>query len=173
MARSEFTVLVSDLVGHPGRRREITVSGPLEIDMPHARATARPAVVTARVDATTDGVVVTGEVAAEVILVCTRCLSEIVHDQTAGFRQVFGFVESDDVEPISQDGMIDLEPVAHDELSLELPLVPLCRADCRGLCPTCGTDLNTDPCSGHSEESDSPFAALRDLIDPSTVDPAT
>ncbi len=57
-------------------------------------------------------------------------------------------------------------PIIRDEVSLALPLVPLCKKDCLGLCPTCGTDLNTAPCSGHADESDSPFSALQQLLEP-------
>ena len=51
------------------------------------------------------------------------------------------------------------------ELALSMPKAPVCREDCKGLCPICGTDLNEDPCDGHGEESDSPFAVLKDLFE--------
>lgn len=171
MSRNPFVVLVSDLVGRPGQRREVTITGDFDIDMPQARTTEQPGVLEARIDATTDGVVVTGRARAEVVLVCNRCLAETALEQAAEFRQVYGFVESDDIEPITATGEIDLAGVTRDEFSLSLPLVPVCRPDCLGLCPTCGTDLNRDPCSGHVEEPDTPFAALRDLIQPEPVDP--
>jgi len=75
---------------------------------------------------------------------------------------VFGTDES----PIARDGSIDLGQTLRDEASLAIPLVPVCRPDCKGLCPTCGSDLNTDPCSGHADESTSPFGALRHLLEP-------
>lgn len=171
MSRNPFVVLVSDLVGHPGQRRDVTITGDFDIDMPQARTTEQPGILEARIDATTDGVVVTGTARAEVVLVCNRCLAEVPAEQTAQFTQVYGFVESDDIEPISTSGEIDLGAVTRDEFSLSLPLVPVCRPDCLGLCPTCGTDLNRAPCSGHADEPDSPFAALRDLIQPEPVDP--
>jgi uncharacterized metal-binding protein YceD (DUF177 family) len=42
---------------------------------------------------------------------------------------------------------------------------PDCQEDCKGLCPICGTDLNSDPCDGHGEDSGSPFAVLKDLFE--------
>ncbi|MDH3499621.1 MAG: DUF177 domain-containing protein [Acidimicrobiia bacterium] len=165
MVRSDFAVLVSDLIGFPGTRREITLAGPLDIDLPHARTTEAPALVNARIDATTDGVVVRGDVTADVILICTRCLAETTRTERATFDQVYGLLESEDVEPITGEGEIDIRPVARDELSLSLPIMHTCRDDCLGLCPTCGTDLNSEPCSGHPDASDSPFAALKDLLD--------
>jgi uncharacterized protein len=42
---------------------------------------------------------------------------------------------------------VDLEPLVHDAVLLELPQAPLCRPDCLGLCPTCGANRNLDPCT--------------------------
>lgn len=52
----------------------------------------------------------------------------------------------DDAYEIVQD-FVDLEPLAHDAILLELPLAPLCRPDCAGLCPICGNDRNESLCS--------------------------
>lgn len=166
MSRDDFTIQVADLVGHLGARREVTMTGPLDVHLELANTTDAPATVTVRLDATTDGVVATGSVAADVVLRCNRCLAETLESRTVPFSQVFGFTESDDVDPITDGGTIDVGSVARDELALALPLAPLCRPDCAGLCPTCGTDLNRESCSGHADASDSPFAALRDLLDP-------
>ena len=45
-----------------------------------------------------------------------------------------------------QDGVIDLGPEIRDELLLALPMGPLCREDCAGICPTCGANRNLTPC---------------------------
>ena len=47
--------------------------------------------------------------------------------------------------PLTGDEL-DLEPLARDAVLLELPLAPLCSEDCRGLCPQCGANWNTEPC---------------------------
>ncbi len=63
-----------------------------------------------------------------------------------------------------EDAQIDLQPLMREYALLEIPINPLCRADCRGLCPVCGEDLNRQDC-GHQAESDqSPFAALGDFL---------
>ncbi len=51
----------------------------------------------------------------------------------------------EDTYPLEGDHL-DLRPLVRDALLLELPLAPLCQEDCRGLCPTCGADLNLGPC---------------------------
>jgi uncharacterized protein len=52
----------------------------------------------------------------------------------------------DEAYPLAGDEL-DLEPLARDAVLLELPLAPLCRADCLGLCPQCGTNWNVAPCT--------------------------
>ena len=64
---------------------------------------------------------------------------------------------------LSDDDIVDLEPLIRDALLLELPAVPLCRNDCRGLCPTCGVDHNLTTCDCVSDEPDPRWAALRSL----------
>ena len=50
-----------------------------------------------------------------------------------------------------------------EQVLLELPMKALCRDDCRGLCPTCGADLNAGPC-GCREEGDERLAKLKSLL---------
>jgi uncharacterized protein len=47
---------------------------------------------------------------------------------------------------VPEDGNIDLAPLVREYILLEIPIRPLCRPDCKGLCILCGADLNTDPC---------------------------
>jgi uncharacterized protein len=58
---------------------------------------------------------------------------------------------------------LDLGAFLHEIVSLELPVKPLCREDCAGLCPRCGADMNNDPCECAEVPADSPFAALAAL----------
>lgn len=115
----------------------------------------------------TDGIVARGVATVETELSCNRCLETWSETLEVPFEQVFRYQpqDEDDEQWIENGAWIDLEPAVHDEVTLSLPLVPVCRPDCRGLCPTCGTNLNEDPCDGHPEESDSPFAALQNLFD--------
>lgn len=52
---------------------------------------------------------------------------------------------------------------ARQSLHLALPVKPLCRPDCKGLCAICGTNLNAGPCTCAPEAEDSPFTKLKDL----------
>ena len=61
------------------------------------------------------------------------------------------------------DDLLDLKRVVETETTLVLPMKPLCREDCRGLCPACGGNRNLVPCTCASLPPDPRLAALRDL----------
>ena len=73
--------------------------------------------------------------------------------------------EDEETYPLRGE-LLDLQPLVRDALLLELPLAPLCSEDCRGLCPTCGADLNDGPCSCDQAPADPRWAALDLLKDP-------
>ena len=67
--------------------------------------------------------------------------------------------EEGETYPILGDH-IDLEPMVREVLVLGLPMAPVCRPDCAGLCPTCGVDRNRGPCACPAGETDPRWAAL-------------
>ena len=89
-----------------------------------------------------------------------------------------GEMPSEDDEPANEDGAevaegdldvfpfdgekIDLEPLFREQFVLAIPFAPLCREDCKGLCPQCGTDLNSGTCSCE-KPTDPRLAALKGL----------
>ena len=76
---------------------------------------------------------------------------------------IAGEEESEDTYPLLSGGAFaDLEAPIRDTLAESLPLQPLCRPDCRGLCSQCGADLNEDP-DHHHDAIDNRFAALAAL----------
>jgi uncharacterized protein len=160
---SALMVPVGDLIGSPGKDRPFGASLPVELRFENARVEG-PMEVSGRAIGLIDAVEADFTVSAMAHLTCTRCLSEWEARIEAHSQQFFRRVPDEEGYPIVGDE-IDLYEPARDELALALPTSPLCREDCRGLCPTCGTDLNGDPCGGHGDDSDSPFATLRDLFD--------
>jgi len=122
-----------------------------------------PAQVSVRLDGVGALVVATGTVSVQVEFVCTRCLVAWSEERSQPFRATFAREPTADEYPIEEGDWIDLEGPIRDEVALSFPLLPRCRGDCAGLCPTCGTDLNTGECPGHPVEEDSPFAALLGL----------
>lgn len=103
---------------------------------------------------------------ATVISRCARCLEEVRMPLSAEI--VADFVRQPDPENPDQylyeSSEIDVTDCAKDALVLELPLRYLCKEDCKGLCPKCGTNLNTGSCTCQKGDDDfNPFAALRSI----------
>lgn len=78
--------------------------------------------------------------------VCDRCLEPVSRGLSAGIDTVVTADSSKDDSIAVKDSRIDLVRTAYDALNLELPTVFLCREDCKGLCQSCGANLNEGPC---------------------------
>ena len=76
-------------------------------------------------------------------------------------------MEADEFDVLPNDHVIDLEPLLNAAVLLETPLMPLCRPECLGLCPTCGANLNDGPCGCAPRSAEpfreNPFAVLKNL----------
>ena len=69
-----------------------------------------------------------------------------------------------------RNGVIDLRELVREQLYLQLPMKPLCRESCAGLCPVCGTNLNTGSCECSHEWEDPRLAPLKALARKSDTD---
>lgn len=109
------------------------------------------------VEKTGEKVTVRGSVAATARLECVRCLTEFdlsvqaplelfAERAGSGRRHDEEALERDDYMKFHDGRQLDLRASARELLLLELPMVPHCRDDCRGLCLKCGADLNAGPC---------------------------
>lgn len=120
-----------------------------------------------------DDVVVAGEIDSTVPVACGRCLEEFpVHARAVvdvrfiprppgGDRVELG---SDDLDLDFYDGdAIDLTRLVQSETALALPMKPLCREDCRGLCPVCGSNRNLAACVCPERAPDPRLGVLKDL----------
>jgi uncharacterized protein len=99
---------------------------------------------------------------------CYRCLGDAVLDVPVSGREYQAASPGDDEElqnAYLTDERLDLSAWARDAVALELPDKILCRADCAGLCPVCGKDLNDEPHDHGETEPDSRWAALAELRD--------
>ncbi len=159
-----FVFGVSDLLHSPGKRRPELIEEVVDYGVELSRtASDRPLTGELELEGVSGGVMVTGRVVVGVHHRCNRCLREWTEDLAVEIRQPFtSDVQSDYVVA---GEVIDVEPLLRDEVTLALPLVPLCRADCAGLCPTCGADLNTGACPGHPSDEEGPLAGLRELLE--------
>lgn len=115
------------------------------------------------------GLVATGSVTAHVLASCVRCLCDFETDiagEIEGFylRPDDVLAEDDEAETVDGEGAVDLAPALIAALVVEAPFAPLHDEECEGLCPECGTDLNTESCACHEAPAgEHPFAVLKGI----------
>jgi len=119
---------------------------------------------------TGEGIYVQGEITGKLDLTCSLCLKRFTVDLKAPFAENF-YREGDSLPEDLEDPVqiyhgeeIDLSDTIKENLVLSLPMKPLCRPDCKGLCPHCGSDLNVQQCNCKEEEVDPRLAVLGDLL---------
>ena len=105
-----------------------------------------------------DAVAVTGRLTLSVLFECVGCLREFLasFEIPVAAQYVPGspsLVAGEHVMPVEEaenyyyrDDVIELDDLVREEVLLAMPYKPLCKPDCRGLCPQCGRDLNTETC---------------------------
>jgi uncharacterized protein len=161
---SPLVVDVHELLEAPGSRRSVRLVTPV--------AGLGDELVGAHDDLTLDlvleaidgGLVVQGSISGAYSGVCRRCLEpvSVAFDTRVAevYRPAGGVWEEG--YAITPNNTVDLELVVRDNVGLEVPLNPLCRPDCAGLCSRCGANLNEGPC-GCPEEVDPRWSALQEL----------
>ena len=131
----------------------------------------RPIELDLRLESASEGVFVSGTARAEVAGECSRCLESIADEVNVSLGELFAYPDSATVATTEEDEvsrvvdeLIDTEPMVRDAVLLALPLAPLCREDCPGLCPDCGQRW-AEVGSAHSHETIDPrWAALQDRL---------
>jgi uncharacterized protein len=136
----------------------ITPGAPLDLDL--------------RVESVSEGVLVSGTLAAPITGECSRCLVPFSERIEVALTELFAYPDSltqattdeDEVGHVIGD-IVDLEQPIIDAVGLELPFSPVCRSDCPGLCPKCGVVLAVEP-GHHHDEIDPRWAKLAGMVRP-------
>lgn len=124
-----------------------------------------------------DNIRVNGRVAVPLALSCSRCLEDFASfidtSFTIFFRKDKAIVDSSDdelelgeldlISSTYSGNEIDLTHELEEQVAMEIPLKPLCKDTCKGLCHVCGTDLNISSCSCGKESLNLQFSALKDF----------
>lgn len=116
-----------------------------------------------------------GDVSTTVALACSRCLADFTQELHVSFTIFYAPASvgpSDEEVELSEEDLvsipyegdeIDFTPEIVAQLLTEIPYKPLCREECKGLCPTCGTDLNVSECKCEGSAFSLKFGALKDF----------
>lgn len=176
--RAPLVLDTRELGRRPGSQRELTRTAPAPANLGIevlGVPEGSPVELDIRLEAVVEGVLVTASARAELAGECVRCLEEIHDDVEVSFQELYLYDDDDedaDVEEASrlEGDLLDLEPQLRDAVVLALPFQPLCREDCPGLCPECGTRLADDPGHQHDTAIDPRWAALQGLSHDGTED---
>lgn len=163
-AAGDAVINVAGLLGEaPGARRDVSLDE-LRLDLGEGLDAAVPVVVQARIARTNRGVLVNGRVRTSLADTCVRCLEPVSFPIDAAIDEevlpsielATGVAVDTSAEPealrLTDHHELDLGRLVREAIVLAAPLAPLCRPDCRGLCPECGADLN----AGDHQHPDGP-----------------
>lgn len=101
---------------------------------------------------------------------CDRCLKpvdEVLHldfEQEVFSPDVARPASEEDDQPYMEDYQLNVEELVNTEITVNLPMKVLCKADCKGICRQCGKDLNTGSCECDSFVPDPRMAAIKDIF---------
>jgi uncharacterized protein len=160
-------VSVADILGRPGEYRDLDVRAGLPgVANALARLRDEPVRARLRAESVVEGVLVTGLVEGAAAYDCARCLTSHGTEVAVEVCELFAApgavgIEEDAYRIAGTD--MDLKPMLRDAVALALPLRPLCRDDCKGLCARCGRDLNAGPCGCADDDIDPRWEALAAL----------
>jgi uncharacterized protein len=178
--RSPFVLDTREVGRRPGSRRDYRREAPAPahfgldmIGVPEGSTL----IMQLRLESVSEGVLVTGSVSGTVAGECGRCLSAFTEPLAVDFMELFAYPNSSTDETTDPDEIprlegdhLDVEPVIRDAVVLSLPLTPLCRPDCAGLCPECGELLDELPADHTHVQLDPRWAALADRLAGSTTE---
>ena len=129
-----------------------------------------------RLESVMEGVLVSGTATVPLTGECGRCLEAVSDELVVDLQELYAYPESGSAEAPDEDlarmegDLLDLEPALRDAVVLALPLTPLCREDCSGLCAECGERLDDLPDDHGHAAADPRWAALHSLTTSSTND---
>lgn len=123
---------------------------------------------TALVTRTGQGLLVQVDLRAETPAECIRCLDAFSQELHPTFTELFAFQRTATADTeliVPETGQLDLSPLVREYMLLDMPIKPICRPECKGLCPVCGENQNLKTCQHDNEDIDPRLAGLKSLLD--------
>jgi uncharacterized protein len=99
---------------------------------------------------------------------CVRCLTGTSQPLDIDFTELYAFSRNSITDSellVPEDAQLNLRSLVREYMLLEVPISPLCRLDCKGLCPFCGENLNLTTCHHEDEAADPRLSILKSLLD--------
>ena len=124
----------------------------------------------AQITRTSQGLLVQVKMEAAIHSECVRCLIPYNQVLETDFTELYAFSKNSVTESeliLPEDGHIDLDPLVREYMLLEVPISPICKPDCKGLCPVCGNNLNEEQCEHDEESIDPRLLKLKTLLEKS------
>ena len=113
-------------------------------------------------------VIIKAHIKCDLELKCSRCLEAFIYpvdiDIEERFTMDMSLLDEDDELSFVKDDVLDISEVVESSIVSTLPIKRLCREDCKGLCQSCGVNLNKETCSCNNEDYDLRFEELRALL---------
>jgi len=130
----------------------------------------QPVVVDGELEHNGKDMQVQGKVQAVVELYCSRCLKPVTYTVNTSFSAIIvdgqrqkEFSDAEEDVVFNFDGIADLTPLVQEIIVSDLPISVLCKEECKGLCPLCGSDLNTGTCGCREDNIDPRWEKLKQL----------
>lgn len=165
---------VKELALHKIRIRKTYAPGTLDFHSGEFRQ-LQPLDVRATAELVAGEIRISGALHTRLELVCARCLDTVHEELNRDFdlyyrpvatiareEEVRLKVDDTEIAFFQGDGLF-LADVLAEQVLLALPMKVICRSDCRGLCPHCGANLNTDDCRCETHAADPRLAPLARL----------
>ncbi len=121
-----------------------------------------------RASRTSEGIYIEGELETALDVECVRCLSDFSLPITLQLDDLYyypPFTAPEGEYAVGENGFIDLSPLVRELSFLEVPMQPVCKDDCQGLCQECGANLNEGDCGCLDDDLDPRLAILGKLLD--------
>jgi len=113
------------------------------------------------------GILVEGRIETQADVECVRCLESFPLDIALDLEEIIGLggrPRPDIVYSVTEEGWFDAVPLVREQAWVAIPIKPLCRPDCRGLCPECGANLNRGDCGCARERVNPQLAGLASFL---------
>jgi DUF177 domain-containing protein len=163
---------LANIAGTPGARGRYSVSE--DVAPTDDVSCVGPVTGELEVENTGSLLLVRGRLHAFVRLTCVRCLQTFERPLDIVFEEEFATGETepdvatmdrDEPETSAMDSLVlDVAELTRQQLAIHMPMAPVCREECRGMCPHCGQDLAQGACRCSAEPADSRWSRLSELL---------